>query len=440
MGEKEKEYVIEGYSPVPREASFVPSLISRFGNLVGKGRFGYEPFNPDILVSDEFGLDGNDLNIRMIGTAGHSPGSIGVIVDEQIVMVGDSMFGIFPHSIYPPFSDDPGKMIRSWKRLLKTGCETFLPGHGDGINRVKLSWELEKRSWSERFGKIRMNKRKFIGLYRLFRFDLSFAAGTCVLLGELLAVGSLPSMQQAVFGFLSVFFISAAALILNDYFDIEMDRINAPQRPLPSGMVTRSDVIILFIFCTLAGSASSMILGIQAFLFVIFVWAVGFMYNWKLKRYGFVGNCFVAFSVGMTFIFGGVAVGRPFEMLVWFMGVVAFLIDLGEEIAADSIDVQGDRESGSRSLAVVLGPERAMRISAGVFSLVIVWSFVPFVFGWMEWPYLLPLTLLDLIIVFSTMKLLDPKTSKRLRYVRVIYLGGLGVIIMMMMLRLFLTN
>lgn len=281
-----------------------------------------------------------------------------------------------------------------------------------------------------------MTKKKLIGLYRLFRFDLSFAAGTCVILGEFLAIGSISSLQQAVFGFLSVFFISSASLILNDYFDIEIDKINAPNRPLPSGMVTKFDVIILFFLCSILGSASSIMLGIEALIFVVFVWIVGFLYNWKLKRYGLIGNLFVAFSVGMTFIFGGIAVGRPFEILVWFMGITAFLIDLGEEIAADSMDVEGDREGGSRSLAVLLGPEKAMKISAGVFSMMIIWSFVPFVFGWMEWPYFLPLILLDMIILFSTLKLLDPGTTKRLNYIRFIYLGGLVAIIIMIILRL----
>jgi geranylgeranylglycerol-phosphate geranylgeranyltransferase len=283
---------------------------------------------------------------------------------------------------------------------------------------------------------INMKNKKLIGFYRLFRFDLSFAAGTCALLGELLAVGGIPSLHNAVFGFISVFFISAASLIINDLFDIEMDRINSPDRPLPSGMVTKFDVIIFFILCSILGFFSSMMIGVGAFVFVVLIWMVGFLYNWKLKRYGLMGNLFVAFSVGMTFIFGGLAVGKPFEILVWFMGITAFLIDLGEEIAADSIDVEGDREGGSRSLAVLLGPEKAMKISAGVFSLMIIWSFVPFVFGWMEWPYLLPLAVLDLIIVFSTIKLLDPGTTKRLNYIRFIYLGGLVAIIIMIILRL----
>ena len=74
-----------------------------------------------------------------------------------------------------------------------------------------------------------------LAVFRLFRFELPLTAGVCVILGELLALGKLPTTIEIVLGFLSVFFISASSLILNDYFDIESDRINAPESPLPPG-------------------------------------------------------------------------------------------------------------------------------------------------------------------------------------------------------------
>ena len=90
-----------------------------------------------------------------------------------------------------------------------------------------------------------MLKTKIIGLTRLFRFELPLAAGICVLFGQLLALGKFPPAHEMLLGFLGIFTISAAALILNDYFDLETDRINAPHRPLPAGLVTTREVVIL---------------------------------------------------------------------------------------------------------------------------------------------------------------------------------------------------
>ena len=135
-----------------------------------------------------------------------------------------------------------------------------------------------------------MTRSRLIALSRLFRFELSFTAGICVILGELLALGSLPSPAQATYGFLSIFCISATALILNDYFDIETDRINAPSRPLPSGLVTKPDVIVLSVVVALLGFLFSALISYQALVVTVGVWLVGFLYNWRFKRTGILGN------------------------------------------------------------------------------------------------------------------------------------------------------
>ena len=279
-------------------------------------------------------------------------------------------------------------------------------------------------------------KSRLLGLFRLFRFELPFTAGVCVILGELLALGKAPTTREMILGFLSVFLISATSLILNDYFDIESDKINAPQRPLPSGIVTKQDVVLLFCGVTILGFITSFLLSFQALLVVILAWAVGFLYNWHFKKTGLLGNLMVSFSVGMTFVFGGIAVDRPFEMVVWFFGIFALLINAGEEIAADAMDVEGDRKAGSRSLPVLFGRENAIRISASIFFLVIVISFLPFLLGWMEWLYAIPFLFMDGVILFSTIKLLDSSLANRRMYIRWIYLSPSLAILVVIVMRL----
>lgn len=279
-------------------------------------------------------------------------------------------------------------------------------------------------------------KARLLGLLRLFRFELPFTAGVCVILGELLALGDIPAAREMTLGFLSVFLISATSLILNDYFDLESDKINAPERPLPSGIVTKRDVVLLSCVVTALGFIAGTLLSFQALLVVILAWAVGFLYNWRFKKTGLLGNLMVSFSVGMTFIFGGIAVDRPFETVVWFFGILALLINAGEEIAADAMDVEGDSQAGSRSLAVLFGREDAIRISAAIFFLVIIISFLPFLLGWMEWLYALPFMFMDAVILFSTTRLLDSKLPNRRMYIRWIYLSASLAILIVIVIRL----
>lgn len=281
-----------------------------------------------------------------------------------------------------------------------------------------------------------MFKTKVWGLFRLFRFELPFAAGVSVILGELLALGNLPTARELILGFLSVFFISAAALILNDYFDLESDKINAPDRSLAAGLVTEQEVILLFIVVTVLGLGAAYLISLTALFVAMLVWAVGLLYNWRFKKTGLLGNLMVSFSVGMTFIFGGITVGLPFEKMVLFFAVIGMLIDLGEEIAADALDLAGDRQIGSRSLAIVFGPGPALKISSGIFLLIVVLSSLPFLLGWLNWVYFLPLLLMDVIILYSTAQLLNSRTTEPRKYIRWIYFSGLAAMLIFILIRL----
>ena len=267
--------------------------------------------------------------------------------------------------------------------------------------------------------------RKLKGLVRLFRPELPFSAGVCVILGEIVALGGFPSLPQALLGFLSVFFISASALILNDYFDLEVDRVNAPGRPLPSGAVTPSEVLLLTAVVTVLGLSAASLIGWGAFVFSLAIWLVGVLYNWRFKQSGLPGNLMVAVSVASTFILGGMAVGRPFDMKVWFFSLIAFLIDLAEEIAGDAMDAEGDTLRGSRSLAILLGKRAALRIAAALFILVVLLAALPFFLGWMGIGYLLAVLATGAWTLYSTAQLVSSRTPEAGRgFMRRIYLGA----------------
>jgi hypothetical protein len=87
----------------------------------------------------------------------------------------------------------------------------------------------------------------------------------------------------------------------------------------------------------------------------------------------------------------GIVAGHPTKVVVRWFAVVAMLIDLGEEIAADAMDCEGDKLIGSRSLAIVLGRRQVLRVSAGIFGLVALVSLIPFPCRWLEPIHLLPM-------------------------------------------------
>ena len=256
-----------------------------------------------------------------------------------------------------------------------------------------------------------MISKKIRGTIQLFRPELPFAAGVCVVLGEIIALGSLPPGRELLLGFVCGFFLSGSALTLNDYFDIEVDKINTPERPIPAELLTPTDAIRLTAIATLIGIGAAFFIGPLALMIGILFWVIGALYNWRYKAYGLWGNLMVAASVGTTFILGGIAVGQPLNKVVWFFGLIAFLIDLAEEIAGDAMDMEGDRKRSSKSIALTLGRQAALRITASLFILIALLSYLPFVFGWMAADYLLLVCTINLAVILFTRKLLRSQTS-----------------------------
>jgi glyoxylase-like metal-dependent hydrolase (beta-lactamase superfamily II) len=144
MGQAEARYAEQGYTPLPRGTFWLSHWLTSLGNRMGTRRFGYKPFTPDQLISADQNLDQQNTGIQIIQTGGHTAGSLSVVVDQEIALVGDTIFGIFPNSIYPPFADDRVALLESWGKLLKTPCRVFLPGHGKAIKREMLQKKYDK--------------------------------------------------------------------------------------------------------------------------------------------------------------------------------------------------------------------------------------------------------------------------------------------------------
>src|SRR3989442_679957 len=134
-----------------------------------------------------------------------------------------------------------------------------------------------------------------------------------------------------VFCSLTGFFISAYLLVVNDVYDVEVDRVNQPSRPVPSGKVTSRGAIRLSVGLLLAGLASSTLtLSIWALLIAGAYSLLSWLYSVRAKKAGIYGNLIVASSLAIPFIYGGViAGGTALGSLLWIMALTSFLPGVG---------------------------------------------------------------------------------------------------------------
>lgn len=273
-------------------------------------------------------------------------------------------------------------------------------------------------------GYLKMEKIK--AFIKLLRPELLFAAGVCVIIGEIITLRKLPSFPEAILGFLWGFLLAGPAMTLNDLFDIEVDKINDPKRPLPSGLLSVNTVVIFTAVMTLIGIIVSFFISNDAVILYLFFGVIGFLYNWKLKEFGLLGNLSVSSSVAVTIVLGALVVGDPWNKTVLIFTLIIFLFNLGEEIAADAMDIEGDKKRNIKSIAILYGVKTALRFSTLLFISVIILSFLPFFWGIFGIDYLIIVSLMDILILVYTIKL-RKSTSKETghNFIRKIYLSGL---------------
>lgn len=139
----EKRDLQDAIVKVPKGISAISSFFSYLGSKSAE-KFKFAKAQPDVCVEDSFDFMDIGLNITILHTPGHSIGSMSIIVDEEIAIVGDLMFGVFYNGIIPPFADFFSEMVSSWGRLLETECKIFLPSHGSERNKELVQKKYEK--------------------------------------------------------------------------------------------------------------------------------------------------------------------------------------------------------------------------------------------------------------------------------------------------------
>jgi len=211
------------------------------------------------------------------------------------------------------------------------------------------------------------------------------------------------------------FLLLAASMVLNDYFDRQIDSINEPKRPLPSGTIKSSEALSFALILATLGLFSAASTGLATLLVAIFSLFIMISYNARIKQTGLLGNVFVSLNVAIPFIYGGFAVAS----LSWALAIftlLAFLSSLGREIVKGIADVEGDTSRDVRSVAATKGNLIAARYGAAFFLCAVVLSALPLLLGLVSYLYVPLVTICDLGFLLTTYSILSspsPKTAKR---------------------------
>ena len=235
---------------------------------------------------------------------------------------------------------------------------------------------------------------------------LGFASGAATAYGAApRETWQLHLLLYPVIGLTMAAVLNAASNALNQIYDLEIDRVNKPKRPLPSGRLSIHDagiftwvmyaialVLAWFVAPAAYGSADLRLRDHQCFWIVVVATIITFLYSvppFRTKRLGIWANVTIAIPRGVLLkVAGWSAIKSVFGAEPWYIGAIFGLFLLGASTTKDFADMEGDARGGCRTLPIIYGVTRAawmispsfvipfLMISAGAWTGILTGNFV----------------------------------------------------------------
>lgn len=228
--------------------------------------------------------------------------------------------------------------------------------------------------------------KKILALLKLARPQNDLIVALSVLVGATVS-GDIGSWLKVLLACVSAFFISAGGNSINDFFDLEIDRINKPYRPLPRGEISRSSALGFSIFLFLLGMILSLWVSRLSILVALSASGLLLVYSWFLKRRFLWGNLAVSSVCALAFLYGGLATSDFRLSLV--PAAFALLFHLGREVLKDVEDLKGDSSAGASTVPIQLGVNFSLWVCTWIFGFLAVLTLFPYILRIFSLPYLL---------------------------------------------------
>ncbi len=256
------------------------------------------------------------------------------------------------------------------------------------------------------------NLKAFISIIRPLNCLITFFT---IVVACLICADSI-DLQLILLAGLSGALVNAGGNIINDYFDVEIDKINRPDRPLPSGNMPLKTALSLYLYTTLFAFVIVYNINLFAFAIVIVTSVMMFLYSYKLKGIPLVGNIVVSFFTGLAFLFGSVIVGNIYCGII--PAVFAFLISLMRELVKDIEDIEGDKSVRISTYPIKYGVESSVKLISAIGVILMIATTIPFLLKIYNWYYFIFVSLfVNGILVYVIRELKNNTSQSTLRKV-----------------------
>ena len=184
---------------------------------------------------------------------------------------------------------------------------------------------------------------------------------------------------KIIWAAISAGLIAAYGNMVNDIFDLALDRMAKLSRPLPAGTISVRMAWIVALWMAGVGLILAALINPMCLAIAFLICLLLYLYTPYLKGFGFWGNVVVALIGGLSFVYAAAAVGNMARGLI--PGVFAFLFHLIREIIKDIEDMRSDREFGVRTGAVIYGGNISRMAAMAAALILIILTIGPFIYG-----------------------------------------------------------
>ncbi len=251
------------------------------------------------------------------------------------------------------------------------------------------------------------------------------AAGVAV--GGFLVQGRLGWPEPLVWALAAAMGLGAAGNVANDVADLDADRINRPDRPLPSGALTVRAARLTGGIAGGAGLTAAWLAGPVPFAIGLAALAVMLVYSPLLKPRGLAGNLAVSVVASTPLVFGAAASGWWRAGLV--PAAIAAILHFAREVVKDLGDVAGDRAIARRTLPVAHGAAAGFVAAAGALIVFVPASLAPWFAGWYGRRYALTVLALDLGLAVLITRLLGRRLAGAATALKAAMIVGLAALV-----------
>jgi len=241
----------------------------------------------------------------------------------------------------------------------------------------------------------------------------------------ILASESSPSLQIVLLAAAVGGCIGGAANAINDYFDIEIDRINKPRRPLVRGVLSPEWAFLQWLLLSLVGISLNLFLPSLAFWIAACAVVILYLYSARLKKTLLWGNLAVAAMTALALVYGAVVAGHPEESIV--PALFAFLINLGREVVKDVEDLPGDLGGKARTFPAIFGVRKSLALATGVLLALVAATIVVYKQGIYGRAFAILVALVDGAVLYAMVMMWRDSSPASLRRVSMLLKASMVV-------------